>query len=318
MAFTIRLDGRQRLAIVAGTVVLVTALATVLAVRSYRALLDETFRERSLSYVQAFAASASAWIDPLDVEMLRTASRFLLVGSASYVLIDRDGERIVEERAEEAATLQLPDATASPVDVSEVSLSGESSLLNVAVPLVLSSEIVGTVRIGIRTTSIVARGRSLAMTAGWIAVGIDALVLALLLWSHRGRARRKQGAPGTAGPIANSRVPPEVLVVGDLRIDGATKKVTWRARPVDLTRKQYALLDFLARRPDRVVSEREIVDAVWAESPYADSKDVKQYVYLLRKRLAAIDPRGRELIVTVPGFGYRLTSSPVDEALTDG
>jgi DNA-binding winged helix-turn-helix (wHTH) protein len=312
VAFTTRLDGRQRLAIVAGTVVLVTALATVLAVRGYRALLDETFRERSFSYVQAFAASASAWIDPLDVEMLRTASRFLLVGSASYVLIDRDGERIVEERVEETAMLELPEPADPPGLAGSTSLSNGTSILDVFVPLLVSGEVVGTVRIGIDTTWIATRERTLAITAAGIALGVDALVLLLLFWSHRGGVRGRRTATAEDTSAA------EAIVVGDLRIDGATKTVTWRTEPLDLTPKQYALLEFLARRPDRVVSEPEIVDAVWAESPYADSKDVKQYVYLLRKRLAAVDPQGRELIVTVPGFGYRLTSSPVDEVLTGG
>jgi len=318
VAFTTRFDERQQLAIVAGTVVLVTALATILAVRGYQALLQETFRERGLSYVQAFAASASAWIEPLDIEMLRAASRFLLVGSASYVLIDRGGERIVDERTEEAKALELPGSGGSPVPVGETGLLSGSSILDVVVPLIVSGEAVGTVRIGIGTASIATRCRALTMTAGGIAFGVDGLVLLLLFWGHRGRIRRGHAAPGAGEPCADAVVPVEALVVGELRIDGATKTVTWKTQSVDLTPKQYALLDFLARRPDRVVSEQEIVDAVWAESPYADSKDVKQYVYLLRKRFAAVDPRSRKLIVTVPGFGYRLTSSTVDGALTDG
>jgi DNA-binding winged helix-turn-helix (wHTH) protein len=318
VSITTRFDGRQRLAIVAGTVILVTVLAATLAVRGYHSLLEETFRERSLSYVQAFAASASAWIDPLDVEMLRTASRFLLVGSASYVLIDQGRERVVDERVEDTAALDLPGPDNPPTSAGEASLPIGSSILDIVVPLLIAGEAVGTVRIGIGTASIAARSRGLSMTAGGIAFGVDVLVLALLFWSHRGSIRRRRAAPAGAAPMGGSTVPSEAIVVGNLRIDGATKTATWKEQPIDLTPKQYALLDFLARRPDRVISEREIVNAVWAESTYADSKDVKQYVYLLRKRLAAVDPRGRELIVTVPGFGYRLTPSPVDEGLTDG
>ena len=96
------------------------------------------------------------------------------------------------------------------------------------------------------------------------------------------------------------------------------KRVTLKGEGVDLTPKQFALLEFLAERSDRVVSEEEIVDGVWAGSHYADSKDVKQYVYLVRNRLSKADPGGRDLITTVPGFGYRLTSDPVDGELTDG
>jgi len=313
VAITNRLKGGQRLVVVAATVVLVTALATILAIRGYHTLLEETFRERSLAYAQAFAASAGAWVDPLNDEMLTTAARFLLVGSASYVRIEYGGIRIVDEGG--SGSIPEFDSPADPLAAGETRWTAGSAVLDVIVPLYLSGQAVGTVRIGIDTVSIVARGRATAMTAGGIALGVDLLVLALLFWSHRGSRRRRHG-PSFGGDEASDGA--ETLVLGDLRIDGATKAVTLSGSPVDLTPKQYALLDFLARQADRVVSEREIVDAVWSESPYADSKDVKQYVYLLRKRLAAVDSRGRELIVTVPGFGYRLTSSPVDEGLTDG
>ena len=85
VAIQSRFDGRQRLIVVAGTVVLVTALALILAVQAYHTLLEETFRERSLAYAQAFAASAGTWVEPLDIEMLRAASQFLLVGSDGEV-----------------------------------------------------------------------------------------------------------------------------------------------------------------------------------------------------------------------------------------
>ena len=297
---------------VAVAVVLVTALALILAVQGYHTLLEETFRERSVSYVQAFAASAEAWIEPLNTEMLRAASRFMLVGSALFVQIELHGALAIDERGEEAAGFDPPPAPSSAAASGETHrLPSGSAYLDVIVPLIVSGETAGSVRIGIETASIVARGRSTTLAAAGIAVGVDVLVLGLLFWSHRGRARRKEDEPGVLG-----RTVPAPIVVGDLRIDRATKRVTLKGNRVELTPKQYALLQFLAERPDRVVSEKEIVDEVWAESPYADSKDVKQYVYLVRKRLAKADPDGRDLIVTVPGFGYRLVSDSVDGELT--
>jgi len=268
---------------------------------------------RSAAYVQMFAASAGAWIEPLDVEMLQAAARFLLVGSTSYVRIERSGELIVDERGEEAASLELRPSSSSPDGAQEIRLSSGTSVLDVVVPLVVAGEAVGSVRIGIETTSVAARGRGMAMAAGGIAAGVDALILGLFLWSHWGRSRRKDDTQ-----LALRRAPiAEPLVAGELRIDGATKTVTLKGQSVALTPKQYALLELLARHSGRVVPEEEILDDVWAESPYADSKDVKQYVYLLRKRLAKADPGGRDLIVTVPGFGYRIAPVPVDERLTE-
>ena len=309
-------DGRQRLAVVAGTVVLVTALALILAVQGYHTLLEETFHDRSLAYAQAFAASAGAWIEPLDVDMLRTASQFLLVGSALFVRVEVDGDLVVDERGEEVGSLDLSPVASSIVPVGEMrQLPGGRSYLDVTVPLSVSGETRGSVRIGIDTASIVARGRSTALAAIGIAVAVDALVLGLLFWSHGGLRRRKRDeSDSTDGAVPAMLAP---IVVGDLRIDPAGKQVTLKKQRVDLTPKQYALLEFLAQRSGRVVSEKEIVEGVWTGSHYADSKDVKQYVYLVRKRLAKVDPSGRHLIVTVPGFGYRLTSGPVEEELTD-
>jgi len=105
--------------------------------------------------------------------------------------------------------------------------------------------------------------------------------------------------------------------VGDLRIDTIGKLVFFKNQSVQLTPKQYALIEFLAREPDRVFTDREIVDNVWEASSYADSKDVKQYVYLVRRRLSTVHPTGKRLIETVSGFGYKLVSEPVDEELTD-
>ena len=297
--------GRERLFVVAVTVILVTALALILAVQGYHTLLEETFRERSVAYAQAFAASAGAWVEPLNADMLRAASRFMLVGSALYVQIELDGTLIIDERGDEASTLDLPSAISSPSLQGETGrLPSGASYLDVAVPLAVSGETAGSVRIGIDTVAVVARGRSMALAASGIAILVDALVLGLLFWSHRGRTgRRETAARVPARSIAGAL---EMLVVGDLRIDLANKEARLKGRRVELTPKQFTLLAFLAERPDRVVSEEEIVESVWSDSPYADSKDVKQYVYLVRKRLAKADPNGRELIVTVPGFGYRL------------
>ena len=88
-------DGKQRLIVVAVTVVLVTARALILAVRGYNTLLEETFRDRSVAYVQAFTASAEVWIEPLNIEMLQSAARFMLVGSALFVHVENADVTVV-------------------------------------------------------------------------------------------------------------------------------------------------------------------------------------------------------------------------------
>ena len=103
---------------------------------------------------------------------------------------------------------------------------------------------------------------------------------------------------------------------GGLRVEEATKRVSLFGQEVSLTPKQYALLSLLASEPGRVFSDREIIAAIWSESAYADSKDVKQQVYLLRRRLATVHPDGARLVANAPGFGYRLASFGVDGNVT--
>ncbi len=95
------------------------------------------------------------------------------------------------------------------------------------------------------------------------------------------------------------------LRVGPLAIDGAAKEVRLNGHPVRLSPKEFELLRLLASQPGRVFSSREILERLWPEGRFATPKDVKQYVYLLRRKLER-DPKHPELIVTVKGFGYKL------------
>lgn len=110
------------------------------------------------------------------------------------------------------------------------------------------------------------------------------------------RALARRGAPER----------PVTLVVGDIVLDPVMRRVTCKGEPVSLTAKQYAVLHFLMRRPDQVLSKAEILDNVW--DPAFDGSDniVEVYIGYLRKKLdAAFD---RTSIETVRGMGYRLRS----------
>lgn len=109
----------------------------------------------------------------------------------------------------------------------------------------------------------------------------------------------------------SGRVPhPEVLSVGALCIDDRSKRVTVGCCEVGLTPKELALLRLLASDAGRVFSSQEILDRLWSDSPRASSADVKQYVHLLRRKLARAG--ASQLIRTVGRFGYQL--SPCGEA----
>ena len=99
---------------------------------------------------------------------------------------------------------------------------------------------------------------------------------------------------------------PTVLAAGDLRLDPATKQA-WRGDVnVELTARELALLEFLLRHRDEVVSKREILDHVWDTGYEGDPNIVEVYVRHLRNKLDR--PFGRESIHTVRGSGYRLVA----------
>jgi two-component system, OmpR family, response regulator len=101
---------------------------------------------------------------------------------------------------------------------------------------------------------------------------------------------------------------PAVLEVGDLRLDPATREVHRDGSPIDLTAREFALLEHLMRRVGDVVSKRDLLQEVRGHESDADPIVVEVYVGYLRKKVDA--PFDRRTLVTVRGAGYRV----VDDA----
>jgi DNA-binding response OmpR family regulator len=99
---------------------------------------------------------------------------------------------------------------------------------------------------------------------------------------------------------------PERLAVGPLALDTRSRRAWIRSREVLLTAKEYALLEYLARRAGDVVSRGDIAEHVWDEHYDPLSNVVDVYVQRLRRKL---DPPGSEsLIRTRRGEGYQLSA----------
>jgi DNA-binding response OmpR family regulator len=101
-----------------------------------------------------------------------------------------------------------------------------------------------------------------------------------------------------------SRERPAVLSAGDLRLDPARHRC-WRGDvAIELTSRQFSLLEFLMRRAGDVLPKAEIIDNVWDAAFDGDLNIVEVYVGNLRKKIDA--PFGRRSIETVRLVGYRL------------
>ena len=100
----------------------------------------------------------------------------------------------------------------------------------------------------------------------------------------------------------------ETLKIGDLEIEPRRRRVFRGDKKIDLTAKEYALLEFLVLHQDRIVGREAIAQHVWDESFDAFSNVIDVYVKRLRDKLDSGQPQ--RLIHTRRGEGYILTANP--------
>ena len=97
---------------------------------------------------------------------------------------------------------------------------------------------------------------------------------------------------------------PTVIEVGDLRLDPATRQVWRDGTEIDLSAKEFALLETFMRRPGEVLSRYQLLEHCWDYGYENRSNVVDVYVRYLREKVDR--PFGRSSLETVRGAGYRL------------
>jgi two-component system, OmpR family, response regulator len=97
---------------------------------------------------------------------------------------------------------------------------------------------------------------------------------------------------------------PQTLDVGDLCLDTTTRVVRRAGHQVELTAREFDVLEVLARNAGRLVSRAELLETVWEENYEGSPNVVDVYIGYLRKKLEL--PKGRRLIRTVRGKGFML------------
>jgi DNA-binding response OmpR family regulator len=100
---------------------------------------------------------------------------------------------------------------------------------------------------------------------------------------------------------------PAAHSVGDVVVDPGRHQVTVGGAAVDLTPREFSLLEALARRAPDVVTKAELLDQVWGADRDVDPNAVEVYVGYLRRKIDA--PFGRHALQTVRGAGYRLVGA---------
>jgi len=100
---------------------------------------------------------------------------------------------------------------------------------------------------------------------------------------------------------------PTIIEAGDITLDPATKRVARDGTGIEVTAREFAVLEFLMRRKGDVVSKREVLDGVWDFDFDGDPNIVEVYIGHLRNKIDR--PFGRAAIETLRGSGYRLAAN---------
>lgn len=101
----------------------------------------------------------------------------------------------------------------------------------------------------------------------------------------------------------------ELLEVGPIRLWVDRHEVRVDGEAVAMPLREFELLEFLARNPDRVLTRGQLMDRVWGAGYLGDTKTLDVHVKRLRSRIEP-DPSAPVRLVTVRGLGYKLVSEP--------
>jgi len=103
------------------------------------------------------------------------------------------------------------------------------------------------------------------------------------------------------------QAPSPVTSVGDVALDAASHRVTVRGKPIEMTLKEYDLLNALMTRAGQVVKRNDLIDQVWQTDWVGDTRTLDVHIRWLREKIER-DPSTPRYIQTVRGVGYRFAT----------
>ena len=201
-----------------------------------------------------------------------------------------DDRHVVEVAPDGRTALELADATAGI----------EAVILDLGLPDISGLEVARRLRTDGREVAIrmlTARDTVHDRVTGLDAGADDYLVkpFAYEELSARLRALARRAEPG-------ARRPDPILAVGPITLDERSRRVTVDGRPVDLSPREFSLLECFLRHPGQSLTRDQLLDQAWPFSVAVTRNAVDAYVHYLRTKLG---DAGR-WIETVRGVGYRL------------
>src|SRR5262249_40664335 len=107
---------------------------------------------------------------------------------------------------------------------------------------------------------------------------------------------------------------PSTLVAGELRLDLLARCAWYGERLIELPDREFALLEYFMRHPNRILSRQEIMADVWGYDEDPTSNVIDVYVRYLRNRLKVPGKQSHRFISTIRGEGYRFEVSTGEAA----
>jgi DNA-binding winged helix-turn-helix (wHTH) protein len=294
-----------------------------LAVHSALSARAADYRSRCLASASAIADAIPVWSVSTVKPDLRPLSQLAAMAGLLYVQVMSNGETLL-------TTSSFPGAESVLAEDRIHSLSGADlreingrcfidAVVRYYAPLVGTSDsphpyAAGILRVGFDASALAwAATNTRALAAGLAALAWGTASVGLIWAVRRARLSASAGAPAPPARDPAARVARAGALI--LHIDEA--RLEARGRSIRLTPKQLDLLKVLMREPGRTFRDDEILSEAWSGSPYADSRDVRQYVYLVRRRLTAIGLPGERVLANVPGVGYRIDPAAAVDASDD-
>jgi DNA-binding response OmpR family regulator len=191
----------------------------------------------------------------------------------------------------------------SALEVAEATTGIETVILDVGLPDMSGLDVAKSLRRGGRELTILmltARDTVNDRVAGLDAGADDYLVkpFAYEELSARLRALARRAAPG-------SRRPEPILAAGPIALDERSRRVTVEGRPVDLSPREFSLLECFLRHPGQSLTRDQLLDQAWPFGVAVTPNAVDAYIHYLRDKLGSAG----QFIQTVRGVGYRLADA---------
>jgi two-component system response regulator RegX3 len=120
--------------------------------------------------------------------------------------------------------------------------------------------------------------------------------------------RRAGDSVSAAAPAPTAAPPQGPLEIGPVTLDPARREATANGTPLDLTRKEFELLELLMREAGTVISRERLIDEVWDVNWFGSTKTLDVHVSSLRRKLGD-DSQNPRFIHTVRGVGFRFASA---------